>query len=168
MEKVNPHYAEVSDNYIFLDVMRRAEAFAEKNPGVEILKLGIGNTTEALPPSVIEGLRLGVENLSKVETYTGYGDEQGDERLREAVARRYANRGVAIQSDEVFISDGAKPDCANIASIFSPESVVAIQDPVYPVYRDSNTIAGRRVVLLDAKEETGFTPTLPREDVDLI
>ena len=168
MAKVNPHYAEVSDNYMFLDVMRRAEAFAEKNPDVEILKLGIGNTTEALPPSVIEGLRLGVENLSKVETYTGYGDEQGDERLREAVVLRYANRGVAIQSDEVFISDGAKPDCANIASIFSPESVVAIQDPVYPVYRDANIIGGRRVVYMAATEATGYVPALPNEHADLI
>lgn len=168
MAKINPHYANVSENYMFLDVTRRVKAFAEKNAGVELYKLGVGNTTEPLAPSVIEGLKRGVEKLAKQETYTGYGDEQGDERLRRALADWYSARGVSLDAREIFISDGAKPDCANIASIFSDESVVAIQDPVYPVYRDSNIMGGRRILFTDAVEENGFVPILPHEHVDLI
>lgn len=168
MAHVNPHYADISENYMFLDVTRKAKAFAEKNPGVELLKLGIGNTTEPLTPTVVEGLCKGVEKLSHRETYTGYGDEQGDARLRSALAEWYGARGVSIDASEIFVSDGAKPDCANIASIFSDDSITAIQDPVYPVYRDANVIAGRRVVLLAATEATGFVPAKPSEHADLI
>ena len=168
MAKVNPHYAEISENYMFLDVARRAKAFTEKNPGVEILKLGIGNTTEPLTPAVVTGLRAAVDKLADRATYTGYGDEQGNSNLREAIAARYQARGCEISADEVFISDGAKPDCANIVSIFSVDSVVAIQDPVYPVYRDSNIIGGRRIVYMAATAESGFVPALPSEHADLI
>lgn len=142
--------------------------FKDANPGVELYKLGIGDTTLPIAPSVIEGLRRGVENLSKKETYTGYGDEQGNANLRKAVAERYGKRGLAIDASEVFISDGAKADCANILSIFSDLSVVAVSDPVYPVYLDSSTIAGKKIVYMPALEEDGFIPELPREKVDLI
>src|SRR3989338_3114761 len=168
MANINSRYADVSENYMFRDVVRKADAFAKANPGVEIFKLGVGNTTEPLVPSVVEGLRHGVEKLASRETYTGYGDEQGDARLRKALAEWYASRGVSVGPDEIFISDGAKPDCANIASIFSDESVAAVQDPVYPVYRDSNIIAGRRIVYLDAVEANGFVPALPNERADLL
>lgn len=168
MAKINPHFGEVSENYMFLDVMKRAAAFSDSHPGVEIFKLGIGNTTEPLAPAVIEGLRNGVEKLSRRETYTGYGDEQGDRRLREAIARHYGERNIAIERAEIFISDGAKSDCSNIASIFSPLCVVAVSDPVYPVYRDSNIMAGRHVVYMDAVQENGFIPAPPKAKVDLI
>ena len=168
MAKINPHYAEVSENYMFADVVRRARAFADAHPGVEILRLAIGNTTEPLVPAVIDGLKNSVDKLSRTETYTGYGDEQGNTNLRQAIAARYGARGVTIDASEVFVSDGAKPDCANVVSIFSDESVVAIQDPVYPVYRDANTIAGHRIVYMAATEANGFVPSLPSEHADII
>jgi len=168
MAKINPHYAEVSENYMFADVVRRARAFADAHPDVEILRLAIGNTTEPLVPAVIDGLKNSVDKLSRTETYTGYGDEQGNTNLRQAIAARYGARGVTIDASEVFVSDGAKPDCANVVSIFSDESVVAIQDPVYPVYRDANTIAGHRIVYMAATEANGFVPSLPSEHADII
>ncbi len=168
MAKINPHYAEVSENYMFADVVKRAKAFAEKNPGVKVLKLAIGNTTEPLVPSVVAAMQQAVEKLSRTETYTGYGDEQGNTNLRQAIAAWYGARGVTIDASEVFVSDGAKPDCANVVSIFSDESVVAIQDPVYPVYRDANTIAGHRIVYMAATEANGFVPSLPSEHADII
>ena len=168
MAKINPYYAEVSENYMFADVVRRARIFADAHPDVEILRLAIGNTTEPLVPAVVDGLKDSVEKLARAETYTGYGDEQGNTRLREAIARRYAERGIAIDASEVFVSDGAKPDCANILSIFSDESVVAISDPVYPVYRDASVMSGRRVVLMDAVAENGFVPAPPSEHADII
>ncbi|OGG53165.1 LL-diaminopimelate aminotransferase [Candidatus Kaiserbacteria bacterium RIFCSPLOWO2_12_FULL_53_8] len=163
MAKINSHYKDVSEGYFFLETTKRAKAFTDSHPGVELLKLGIGNTTEPIVPAVLEGLKRGVEKLGSAETYTGYGDEQGDTRLRGAIAEWYAGRKVSVEPAEVFVSDGAKPDCANISSIFSDESVVAIGDPVYPVYRDSNIIAGKRVVYMPALEENGFIPEPPRE-----
>ena len=168
MVKVNPHYAEVSENYMFADVVRRARAFADAHPNVEILRLAIGNTTEPLVPAVIDGLNNAVEKLSRTATYTGYGDEQGNTNLRQAIAARYGARGVTLDAGEVFVSDGAKPDCANILSIFSDASVVAISDPVYPVYRDASVISGQRVVLMDAVEDNGFIPKPPSEHADII
>ncbi len=168
MAKVNPHYAEVSENYMFADVVRRAKAFAERNPGVKVLKLAVGNTTEPLVPSVVTAMKQAVDKLASRDTYSGYGDEQGNTNLRQAIAAWYGARGVAIDASEVFVSDGAKPDCANIVSIFSSESVVAIQDPVYPVYRDANTIAGHRIVYMAATEANGFVPSLPSEHADII
>ena len=168
MAKVNPNYRNVSDSYFFLEVIKRAKSFADSHPGVEILKLGIGNTTEAIVPAVVAGLKNGVEKLSRVETYTGYGDEQGDRRLREAVSNRYKESGLAIDPLEIFISDGAKPDCANIQSIFGQGSVVAVSDPVYPVYVDSSLTSGKKVLYLDATEENGFIPGLPKGEVDII
>ena len=160
MAKINPHYAEVSENYMFADVVRRARAFADAHPGVEILRLAIGNTTEPLVPAVIDGLKNSVDKLSRTETYTGYGDEQGNTNLRQAIAARYGARGVTIDASEVFVSDGAKPDCANVVSIFSDESVVAIQDPVYPVYRDANTIAASSI-WRPQKQTVSYPPFLP-------
>jgi len=137
MAKINSNYRKLPQSYLFSEISKRTKAFLEENPKVEILKLGIGNTTQPLAPSVIDGLINGVKKLAKLDTYTGYGDEQGDSRLRQALSDWYKKRSVELSSDEIFISDGAKPDAANISSIFSPDSVVAITDPVYPVYLDS-------------------------------
>jgi LL-diaminopimelate aminotransferase len=176
--KINSNYDKLAAGYLFPQIARRAKEFTEKNPGVEIMRLGIGNTTEALAPSVIKGLHFGVDKLADVKTYTGYGDEQGDSRLRKAVVDLYSKYGVTLESDEVFISDGAKPDSANIQSIFSPDAIVAVQDPAYPVYVDSNVIAGRTgisnastyegLVYMPCNEQNGFFPEVPKGKVDLI
>lgn len=168
MAKLNPNYKNLPENYLFSEIVSKTKVFGEANPGVEILNLGIGNTTEALVPAVIKGLKAGVDRLSKVETYTGYGDEQGDIRLRQALVDWYEQRGIRLSANEIFISDGAKPDSANISSIFNANSVVAISDPVYPVYADSNIISGRRIVYMSSGEENGFIPDPPSEKVDLI
>ncbi|MDO8481930.1 MAG: LL-diaminopimelate aminotransferase [bacterium] len=168
MAKINSNFKKVSQSYFFLEMAKRVKPFKDAHPEVKLLKLGIGNTTEPIVPTVIKGLRMGVEKLSKQETYTGYGDEQGDTRLRKAIAEWYGNRNVSVDPSEVFVSDGAKADCANILSIFSDGSVVAVGDPVYPVYLDSGTISGKRVVYMPALEKDGFIPELPREKVDLI
>lgn len=140
----------------------------DANPDLKIIKLGIGDTTEPIVPAVIEGLRKGVEKLGKRETYTGYGDEQGNAKLRQAIAERYGKWNVSIEEAEVFVSDGAKSDCANILAIFSGESVIAISDPVYPAYRDSALIAGRKIVYMDCAEKDGFIPKVPAGKVDVL
>jgi LL-diaminopimelate aminotransferase len=150
----------------------------EKNPEAKVMKLGIGNTTETLTPSVITGLKNGVEKLAKIETYSGYGDEQGNTFLREAIAKEYETLNFKIIPDEIFVSDGAKPDSGNIQSIFSNDAIVAVQDPAYPVYVDTNVIAGRtgkannglyeKIVYMPCTEENNFFPEVPKEQVDLI
>jgi len=142
------------------------------------MRLGIGDTTEPLGAEVIAGLRQGVDALADGSTYTGYGDVEGSMALREALAARYAEYGAPLDADEIFISDGAKPDSANIQSVFHGDSVVAVQDPAYPVYVDSNVIAGRTgtwangrykgLVYMPCTEDNGFFPALPEEPVDLI
>ncbi len=180
MAKINKNYRKLSAGYLFPEIGRRIKEFQNENPGLKVHRLGIGNTTEPLPPTVIDGLSRAVENLSAVETYTGYGDEQGDEDLRAALADCYARRGVALDPDEIFISDGAKPDSSNIQSIFSTDNLVAFQDPAYPVYVDSNVIAGRSgsydsergnyggFIYMVCNSENGFIPEPPEQKVDLL
>ncbi|MFA5357545.1 MAG: LL-diaminopimelate aminotransferase [archaeon] len=178
MVKTNSNYDKLAAGYLFPEIAKRTKLFQEKNPGVQVMRLGIGNTTEPLASSILKALQFGVEKLGKTETYTGYGDEQGDARLRKAIANFYSGRGVSIEADEVFVSDGAKPDSANIQSIFSEDSVIAVQDPAYPVYVDSNVIAGRSgesingtyrgFVYMPCNEKNGFFPSVPEKKVDLI
>lgn len=168
MAKINENYNKLPKTYLFSEIAKRTRAFSEKNPEVELLRLGIGNTTLPLTETVIKALKSGVEKLSDVKTYTGYGDEQGNFSLRKAVTQWYKERGITLEETEVFISDGAKPDCANITSIFADDTVVAITDPIYPVYRDSSIIAGKRIVLMDCTEKNGFIPEVPKIKVDVI
>jgi len=180
MAKINLHYRKLSAGYIFPEINRRVRVFLKENPGCKVHRLGIGNTTEPLTPAIIEGLREGVERLAEKETYTGYGDEQGQEELRNELARFYSRRGISIKPDEIFISDGAKSDAANIQSIFSTENRVAVQDPAYPVYIDTNVTAGRSgnydskvgnyagFVYMVCNRENNFIPDPPEEQVDLI
>jgi LL-diaminopimelate aminotransferase len=168
MAKTNSNYKNLAQSYLFSEIAKRTKAFAEANPGSEVLKLGIGNTTEPIVPVVIDGLELGVKKLSNVKTYTGYGDEQGDSRLRQAISDWYAKRKLAVAADEIFVSDGAKTDCANISSIFAANSIVAVSDPVYPVYVDSNIIGGKKIVYLEGNLNNGFIPKPPSGKVDLI
>ncbi|MDO8552983.1 MAG: LL-diaminopimelate aminotransferase [bacterium] len=167
MAKINSRYQKVSQGYFSTEIAKRAKPFLDSHPGAEIYRLGIGNTTEAIVPSVIEGLRKGVEKLAKTETYTGYGDEQGDSRLREAISKWYAKRAVSVEPSAVFVSDGAKSDCANIPSIFSDDAVVAVSDPGYPVHREAAVISGKKVVSMECLEKNNFMPTMP-ERADLL
>lgn len=178
MATTNPHYDKLQAGYLFPEIAKRTRAFLTANPGVSVMRLGIGDTTEPLTPTVIAGLHRGVDKLADVATYTGYGAEQGNAELRRALAARYAKLGVHVEEDEVFVSDGAKPDSANIQSIFGVDNVVAVQDPAYPVYVDSNVIAGRTggwnngrfdgLVYMPCNEDNGFFPDLPKGKVDLI
>jgi LL-diaminopimelate aminotransferase len=179
MATINSNYNKLSAGYLFPEITRRTGAYLENHPDVKVMRLGIGNTTEPLPPSVIERLHHAVEKLAAVQTYTGYADgSEGELDLREGIAGRYAERGVALDPDEIFVSDGGKPDSANIQSIFGLDNVVAVQDPAYPVYVDSNVIAGRTgqmvdgqyegIVYMPCTEANGFFPELPAGKVDLI
>lgn len=178
MATINANYDKLQAGYLFPEIAKRTRAFQAAHPGVNVMRLGIGDTTEPLTPTVIEGLLAGVRKLADANTYTGYGAEQGNTGLREALAARYAQYGVSIEPDEVFVSDGAKPDSANIQSIFGLNNVVAVQDPAYPVYVDSNVIAGRTgqwkdgrfegLVYMPCTEANGFFPELPETKVDLI
>lgn len=168
MAKINGNYQKLQAGYLFPEIARRTREFTERNPGVELIKLGIGDTTLPLSPAVIKSLHEEVDKLSDVKTYSGYGAEQGNPDLRQALADYYGRLGVMIEADEVFVSDGAKPDAANIQSIFAADSVIAVQDPVYPVYVDSAVIGGRKVTYMDCTEENDFFPDLPKQKVDLI
>ncbi len=180
MAKINLHYRKLSAGYLFPEIGRRVRLFQQENPDHEVHRLGIGNTTEPLTLTVLEGLRDGVERLGDAETYTGYGDEQGEEELRNELARFYGRRNIVLDPDEIFISDGAKPDAANIQSVFSTENRVAVQDPAYPVYVDTNVIAGRSgpfdpdlgnyagFVYMVCSRDNNFIPDPPQEHVDLI
>ncbi len=178
MAKINENYRKLQAGYLFPEIARRTREFHERNPGVELVKLGIGDTTEPLTPSVINALRKAVDDLADAKTYTGYGVEQGNSELRQALADHYKSLGVYIGSDEVFVSDGAKPDSANIQSIFSDDSIIAVQDPVYPVYVDSAVIGGKTsgysngrykgIVYMPCTEENEFFPDVPDEKVDII
>ncbi|MEK6957825.1 MAG: LL-diaminopimelate aminotransferase [archaeon] len=179
MVKTNPNYDKLVSGYLFPEINRRVNTFREKNRGVEVMHLGIGDTTHALAPSIVKAMHNAVEKLADEKTYTGYGDEQGNKELRKAIAEYYKNRGVELATDEVFVSDGAKCDLANMQSIFSQEAIIAVQDPVYPVYVDTNVIAGRTgalnpkggfdgIVYMPCTEDNNFFPEVPRQKVDLV
>ncbi|MFO7730371.1 MAG: LL-diaminopimelate aminotransferase [Spirochaetia bacterium] len=180
MARINSNYRKLAAGYLFPEIARRTEAYVKEHPNTKIRKLGIGNTTEPLTTTVLEGLHRGVDKLAKRETYSGYGDEQGDSRLREKLAEYYQRRNVQLEPKEFFISDGAKPDSGNIQSIFSLDNVVAVQDPAYPVYVDSNVISGRTgehvteegrykgLLYMPCNEENGFIPSPPNEKADII
>jgi LL-diaminopimelate aminotransferase len=168
--RINENYLRLPPSYLFSEIARRAREFQAANPGVELLRLGIGNTTEPLAPAVVAGLHEGVDRLARRETYSGYGDEQGNAELRQRIAEvKYRQRGLELAPDEIFVSDGAKPDTANIQSLFDPFAVVALQDPAYPVYVDTNVIAGREsFVYMACTEANGFIPEPPTGHADLI
>ena len=178
MAKINQNYDKLAAGYLFPEIARRTNAFLDSNQGAEVLRLGIGDTTEPIVAAVLKGLHDGVDSLGAAETYTGYGPSEGVQALREALAREYGELGVDLSADEFFVSDGAKSDSANIQSIFSQDCVVAVQDPAYPVYVDSSVIYGRTggatdsgyegLIYMPCTEENGFFPPLPDGKVDLI
>lgn len=178
MARINDNYKKLQAGYLFPEIARRTREFSERNPDAQLIRLGIGDTTLPLSDSVIKKLHETVDAMSTSETYSGYGAEQGSAELRQALVDHYKSYGVELEADEIFVSDGAKPDSANIQSIFSDNSVIAVQDPVYPVYVDSAVIGGKTtgfkdgrykgIVYMDCNEENGFFPEVPKEKVDLI
>jgi LL-diaminopimelate aminotransferase len=179
--KLNDNFQKLPGNYLFSEVARRLAAYQAEHPEAKMIKLGIGDVTRPLVPAVIEAMHQAVEEMASAETFKGYGPEQGYAFLREAISENdYAKRGVTIQPDEIFVSDGAKSDCGNIVDLFDKDNVVAVCDPVYTVYIDSNVMSGRageydpetgkwsNVVYMPTTAENGFVPALPKEHVDLI
>jgi LL-diaminopimelate aminotransferase len=177
---VNEHYLQLKSSYLFTEIAARVKAFQAAHPQATIIRLGIGDVTRPLTPAVIRGLHDAVDEMARAETFRGYGPEPGYEFLTELIAKHdYGARGVTIATDEIFVSDGAKSDTGNFQEILSAEAVVALTDPVYPVYLDSNVMAGRagtadargrydRVVYLPCVAENGFQPPLPDRPVDAV
>ena len=181
MVKVNENFLKLPGSYLFSEVARRINAYTAAHPEATIIKLSIGDVTRPLVPAVLQAMHGAVDEMGTVEGFRGYGPEQGYEFLREAISRGdYAARGVDIQPGEIFVSDGAKSDCGNIGDIFGVDNVVAVCDPVYPVYVDTNAMAGRageyqeelgkwnRLIYMPCVEENGFSPEPPKEIPDII
>ncbi len=180
MARVNQGYLELQAGYLFPEIGRRVAAFQAAHPDARVIRLGIGDVTLPLVPVVTQAMRAAVEELGTEKGFRGYGPENGYEFLLEAIARHdYGARGVAVAQDEIFVSDGSKQDSANIQEIFGASSRIAVTDPVYPVYVDSNVMAGRAgaagpdgryagIVYLPGDESNGFTPGPPQAKVDLV
>ena len=181
MVKINDNYLKLPGSYLFSEVARRIAAYTAAHPQAKITKLSIGDVTRPLVPAVIEAMHKAVDEMGTAEGFHGYGPEQGYPFLREAIAQYdYAQRGVDIQPDEIFVSDGAKSDCGNIGDIFGVDNVVAVCDPVYPVYVDTNAMAGRageyqeelgkwnKLIYMPCVEANGFSPEPPAEKADII
>lgn len=181
MFKVNDNYLKLPGSYLFSTIGKKVNAFAAQNPDKKIIRLGIGDVTQPLAPAIIKALHVAVDEMAQAETFKGYAPDLGYEFLRKAIAENdYKARGCEIAADEIFVSDGAKCDAGNIQEIFSVDNKIAVCDPVYPVYVDTNVMAGRTGVYDSAKEiwsdviympcvaENGFAPELPKETPDLI
>ncbi|MCM2285748.1 MAG: LL-diaminopimelate aminotransferase [Desulfobacula sp.] len=179
MIRANENYSKLKASYLFSDIAKRVNEYQAKNPEAHIIRLGIGDVVKALVPAVIEGFHRGVDEMAKDASFRGYGPEQGYLFLREKIAENdYHAQGADISPDEIFVSDGAKCDTGNFQELFAPDIKVAIPDPVYPVYLDTNVMAGRTggfedgryggIVYMDCLKENHFLPALPREKVDLI
>ena len=161
--KINDHYLNLSSNYLFADIAKKVQAFKAENPKADVISLGIGDVTQPLCPAVVKALHKAADEMAAGATFRGY------DFLRNAIVENdYRARGIDIDADEVFVSDGAKSDTGNFQELLAEDCVVAVTDPVYPVYVDSNVMAGRRIVKLPCTAENGFVPELPTEHVDVI
>jgi len=179
MIRINEHYRKLQSSYLFSDIAKRVAAFQQEHPETEVIKLGIGDVTLPLPPACIAAFHEAVDEMGREATFRGYGPEQGYPFLREKIAEQdFAARGAAIDPSEIFVSDGAKCDTGNFQELFADDIRVAIPDPVYPVYLDTNVMAGRTgtasvgryagITYLESTADNGFVPELPAEPVDLI
>ena len=179
MIRINENYTKLKASYLFTDINKRVNAFVSAHPTSPIIRLGIGDVTEPLPPVCIAALHAATDEMAKRETFKGYGPEQGYAFLRDAIAQHdYTARGCPIVADEIFVSDGAKCDCGNIQEIFGTDIRLAIPDPVYPVYLDTNVMAGRTganvdgryagITYLDSTPANGYVPAIPASGADLI
>lgn len=166
MVKVNKNYSNIKETYLFSETAKRIAAFSASNPDVKVIKMSIGDVTKPLVPQVVDAMKRAAEEMGMQEGFHGYGPEQGYSFLKDKVREYYLKEmNVSLSSDEIFISDGAKSDIANITDIFSNENVIAVPDPVYPVYVDSNAMLGRKIVYLKGTEENGFLPMPSDETV---
>ena len=163
---INKNYQNIAETYLFSEIAARVKKFSEQKPDAQIIKMGIGDVTRPLCKSAVDAFVKAAQEMGTKEGFHGYGPEQGYDFLREAIASYYKrNTGVTLSLDEVFISDGAKSDIGNILDIFGDDNKIAVTDPVYPVYVDTNTMAGHEIVYLNSGEENGFLP-MPTEDFD--
>ena len=181
MSYINENFLNLQESYLFSTIAKKVAKYTEENPSKKIINLGIGDVTKPIVPACIEAMHKAVDEMGTSEWFKGYGPEQGYEFLREAIIKNdYKPRGIDIKIDEIFVSDGAKCDCGNIVDIFAKENKIAITDPVYPVYLDTNVMAGRsgkynkekgtyeNIVYLPITAENNFKPELPKEKVDMI
>lgn len=178
MLKINDNFQKLPGSYLFTEIARRVAKYSAENPDKKLIKLGIGDVTRPLVPAVIDAMHKAVDEMGREETFRGYGPDNGYDFLLDAIRDDYKARGVSLERDEIFVSDGAKSDCGNIGDIFSKDNLVAVCDPVYPVYVDSNAMAGRlgdyvdgkwnNVVYMPCTMENGFEPALPDRVPDMI
>lgn len=181
MININENFLNLQDSYLFSTIAKKVAEFSKVNPDKKIIKLGIGDVTRPIVPDVIEAMHKAVDEMAEQNSFKGYGPEQGYEFLREKISENdYKKRGIDIAIDEIFVSDGAKCDCGNIVDIFGIDNKIAITDPVYPVYLDTNVMSGRsgkydektgkyeNIVYMPATAENNFIPELPKEKVDII
>ena len=179
MIRINENYTKLKASYLFSDIAKRVNAFVAANPDKPVIRLGIGDVTEPLPQVCVDALHAATDEMAQRASFKGYGPEQGYAFLREAIAQHdFVARGCAIEADEVFVSDGSKCDCGNIQEIFSEDLRLAIPDPVYPVYVDTNVMAGRTganvdgryagITYLDSTPANGYVPAIPSVATDLI
>ncbi len=179
MVKINDNYRKLQASYLFSDIARKVADFQKNNPSREVIKMGIGDVTRPLPSACVKAMHKAVDDLTAMSTFRGYGPEQGYDFLREPIAEHdFKSRGADISADEIFISDGAKCDTGNIQEIFSEDSIIALPDPVYPVYSDTNVMSGRsgnfrngryeNFIYLDSTDKNNFIPDLPPKKPDVI
>ena len=181
MSYINENFLNLQESYLFSTIAKKVAKYMENNPNKNVIRLGIGDVTRPIVQACVEAMHKTIDEMGTANGFKGYGPEQGYEFLREAIVENdYRRRGIDIKKDEIFISDGAKCDCGNIVDIFSEDNKVAITDPVYPVYLDTNVMSGRsgkfdaisskyeNIVYLPVTEENDFKPELPREKVDMI
>ena len=179
MIRINEHYQKLQNSYLFAEINQRIQAFQQQHPERELIRLGIGDVTQPLPDACVQAMHKAVDELAESQTFRGYGPEQGYDFLRQAIAKHdFQARGANINADDIFVSDGAKCDTGNIQELFAQDLRLAIPDPVYPVYVDTNVMAGRTgasqagryqgLVYLECTAENNYIPELPSEPVDLI
>lgn len=179
MARINSNYSKLQAGYLFPEIGKRVRAFAAENPAAKIIRLGIGDVVLPLPAPIVDALKAGADEMASKDTFKGYGPEQGYDFLLNAIATHYRAQGATVEADEIFVSDGSKCDTGNIQEIFAADSTVAITDPVYPVYVDTNVMAGRTGAVdsqgryqglhyLPTTAENGFDPPLPSAPVDLV
>ncbi len=156
--KVNKNYKNIAQSYLFSTIAQKVNEFTKNNPDKKVIRLGIGDVTLPLCEAVVNALKLASDEMGKQETFKGYGPEQGYDFLKEEIQKYYANHNVELDSDEIFISDGAKSDLGNILDLFDKDNTVLVPDPVYPVYVDTNTMAGRKIIFTDANAANDFLP----------
>jgi LL-diaminopimelate aminotransferase len=180
MALINENYLKLQAGYLFPEIGRRVREYAQANPDKKIIRMGIGDVTRPLTPTIVKAFHQGVEEMAHLDSFKGYGPEQGYDFLREAIAENdYKARGVNIDADDIFISDGSKCDTGNIQEIFGHDNIIAVSDPVYPVYVDTTVMSGKTgtcatngyfdgIVYMPCNEANGFLPELPKEKVDLI